>query len=109
MTLLAFHDPASLGAEIVGEKGSPLSSLFSIEHRVSVATQVNRAILRSQNQTQGTIIKLYLILAYLIFPFLESRLPNMLKMLVWAQNKLSSQKVAFPQILDLESCQLKTL
>ncbi len=59
--------------------------LYDPYHRVKVANEINSAILVSQGHEQG------------------SKLPSLLKMLLWSQEQLSS-KAVFPKINNLVDC-----
>mmetsp|Transcript_29236 Transcript_29236/g.93520 ORF Transcript_29236/g.93520 Transcript_29236/m.93520 type:complete len:164 (+) Transcript_29236:496-987(+) len=72
IALLAFEDTASC----------PVSDLLDISQRQKTASELNAAILSSQCQEK------------------EPRLPNLLKMMIWAQNQLD-EKISYPRINDL--------
>lgn len=78
IALLAFEDV----------KGSPVADLMDIAQRQKTARELNAAILNSQCQEE------------------EPRLPHLLKMMIWAQNRLK-KRVIFPMIEDLVSAELK--
>ncbi|KAK3248167.1 Glucose-induced degradation complex subunit [Cymbomonas tetramitiformis] len=78
VALLAFEDTAN----------SPVSELLEASQRQKTASELNAAILSSQCQEK------------------ESRLPNLLKMMLWAQNQLDD-KVSFPKINDLITAKLE--
>lgn len=77
VALLAFEDA----------KSSPVADLMDIAQRQKTASELNAAILSSQCQEK------------------EPRLPNLMKLLIWAQNQLE-EKVQYPKIRDLVSAQL---
>ncbi|KAK9803664.1 hypothetical protein WJX72_009435 [[Myrmecia] bisecta] len=77
VALLAFEDT----------KNSPVADLMDIAQRQKTASELNAAILSSQCQEK------------------EPRLPSLLKMMIWAQTKLS-EKVDSPQITDLVAATL---
>ena len=79
IALLAF-DPSSTA--------SPVADLLDVSQRQKTASELNAAILSSQSQEQ------------------ESRLPCLLKMMLWAQDQLD-EKVNFPRINDLVSARLE--
>ena len=72
VALLAFDDAGS----------SPVGDLMDVAQRQKTASELNAAILHSQCQEQ------------------EPRLPSLLKMMLWAQDRLS-QHADFPKINDL--------
>jgi hypothetical protein len=74
VALLAFED-----ARI-----SPVGDLMDVAQRQKTASELNAAILQSQCQEQ------------------EPRLPSLLKMMLWAQDRLS-QLADFPKIKDLST------
>lgn len=61
------------------------AELYDPYHRIRVANEVNAAILVSQGHDQG------------------SKLPSLLKLLVWSQDQLAS-KAVFPKITSLADC-----
>lgn len=71
MALLVYDDTSA----------NPASDLFDVSHRQKVATELNAAILTSFCQDK------------------DPKLPSMLKMLSWAQDRLS-EKVLYPKITD---------
>jgi glucose-induced degradation protein 8 len=75
VALLAFPDPAS----------SPLADLLSPAQRAATAGALNAAILDAQD-TAG-----------------EARLPGLVRLLAWAQGRLSARGVKFPQLSDAGS------
>lgn len=72
IALLAFDDVAT----------APMADLLDAAQRQRTATELNAAILGSQSMEQ------------------ESRLPDLLRRLLWAQNKLE-ERVSFPRMTDL--------
>lgn len=72
VALLAFEDVSKC----------PVGDLLDISHRLKTANEVNAAILTSQSHEK------------------DPKLPNLLKMLIWAQNQLD-EKAVFPRINDL--------
>eukprot|EP00761_Pharyngomonas_kirbyi_P013673 gb/GECH01013702.1/.p1 GENE.gb/GECH01013702.1/~~gb/GECH01013702.1/.p1 ORF type:complete len:226 (+),score=85.87 gb/GECH01013702.1/:1-678(+) len=78
MALLAFEDMSS----------SPVKDLLDHSHRQKTASELNAAILASQCQEQNP------------------KLPTLLKMLIWSQNKLD-EKVKYPRINNLTTAKLE--
>ncbi|XP_019420262.1 PREDICTED: glucose-induced degradation protein 8 homolog isoform X2 [Lupinus angustifolius] len=78
VALLAFEDVSNC----------PLGELLDISQRLKTASEVNAAILTSQSHEK------------------DPKLPNLLKMLIWAQNQLD-EKAAYPHIKDLSSAKLE--
>jgi glucose-induced degradation protein 8 len=72
VALLAFPDPAA----------SPLADLLSPAQRSATAAALNAAILDAQGQAG------------------EARLPGLVRLLGWAQGRLSARGVKFPQLAD---------
>ncbi|GMH37587.1 hypothetical protein BSKO_05460 [Bryopsis sp. KO-2023] len=77
VALLAFEDV----------KNSPVADLMEVDQRQKTASELNAAILSSQCQEE------------------EPRLPHLLKMMIWAQNRLH-EKACFPRIEDLVTAEL---
>mmetsp|Transcript_12756 Transcript_12756/g.35865 ORF Transcript_12756/g.35865 Transcript_12756/m.35865 type:complete len:231 (-) Transcript_12756:67-759(-) len=77
VALLAFDDAGS----------SPVGDLMDVAQRQKTASELNAAILCSQCQEQ------------------EPRLPSLLKMMLWAQNRLDEHAV-YPKINDLCTAEL---
>jgi glucose-induced degradation protein 8 len=75
VALLAFPDPAS----------SPLADLLSPAQRAATAGALNAAILDAQGAAG------------------EARLPGLVRLLAWAQGRLSARGVKFPQLSDAGS------
>ncbi|KAA8519837.1 hypothetical protein F0562_014073 [Nyssa sinensis] len=78
IALLAFEDVTNC----------PVKELLDISQRLKTASEVNAAILTSQSHEK------------------DPKLPNLLKMLVWAQNQLD-EKAAYPRINDLSTATLE--
>lgn len=78
VALLAFEDV----------KNSPVGDLLDLSHRSKVASEVNAAILTSQSHEK------------------DPKLPNLLRMLLWAQNQLD-EKAVYPRITDLLTAALE--
>ncbi|KAI7738160.1 hypothetical protein M8C21_007543 [Ambrosia artemisiifolia] len=78
VALLAFEDV----------KNSPVGDLLDISQRLKTASEVNAAILTSQNHEK------------------DPKLPSLLRMLIWAQNQLD-EKAAYPRITDLFTATLE--
>ena len=77
MALLAFEDASS----------SPMGSLLDIAQRQKTASELNAAILQSQCADK------------------ESRLPLLIKTLLWSQHQLD-EKAEYPHVTDLVTGQL---
>lgn len=77
MSLLAFSDM----------NDSPMSQLLDNSQRQKTASEINAAILESQCQET------------------TPKLPNLLKMLIWAQKRLD-EKLIYPRINDLQTAEL---
>ena len=75
--MLAFEDA----------KNSPVADLMDVAQRQKTASELNAAILSSQCQEE------------------EPKLPHLLKMMIWSQNRLH-ERVAFPQVKDLITAEL---
>ena len=103
MALLAFEDASK----------SPVAELMDVSQRQKTASELNAAILQSQSQvcmpsysTAGqhgwtgchAELRQYV-------QEKEARLPNLLKMVVWAQQQLN-EKLAYPRINDLMNTEL---
>ena len=73
MGLLAYDNP-----EI-----SPFSELLNFSQRHKVASELNAAILEADHQQTN------------------SKLENLLKMLLWVQNELDDKKVKYPKMVDV--------
>lgn len=68
-------------------KASPLADLMDVAQRQKTASELNAAILASQSQEA------------------EPKLPNLLKLLIWAQKQLDD-KALYPRINNLVSGEL---
>ena len=79
VALLAFEDI----------KSSPVADLMDVTQRQKTASELNAAILSSQCQEE------------------EPRLPHLLKMMIWVQNRLKTKIASFPVIEDLVTAELK--
>ncbi|KAJ3109065.1 Glucose-induced degradation complex subunit [Phlyctochytrium planicorne] len=78
MALLAFED----------FDRSPVADLLDYNQRQKTASELNAAILTSQNQEK------------------DPKLPTLLKMLLWAQNNLE-EKLSFPKITNVMTAELE--
>jgi hypothetical protein len=78
VALLAFEDV----------NNCPLGDLLDISQRLKTASEVNAAILTSQSHEK------------------DPKLPSLLKMLIWAQNKLD-EKAVYPRINNLSTAALE--
>ncbi|KAE9607195.1 hypothetical protein Lal_00026483 [Lupinus albus] len=78
VALLAFEDVSNC----------PAGELLDISQRLKAASEVNAAILTSQSHEK------------------DPKLPSLLKMLIWAQNRLD-EKASYPHIKDLSSAKLE--
>ncbi|XP_023001740.1 protein GID8 homolog isoform X2 [Cucurbita maxima] len=78
VALLAFEDVSNC----------PVRDLLDISQRLKTANEVNAAILTSQSHEK------------------DPKLPNLLKMLLWAQDQLD-EKAAYPRINDLSTAMLE--
>ncbi|KAM7264724.1 hypothetical protein ACFE04_002407 [Oxalis oulophora] len=67
---------------------SPVGELLGVGQRLKTASEVNAAILTSQSHEK------------------DPKLPSLLKMLIWAQNKLD-EKAIYPRINDLSTATLE--
>lgn len=73
MALLAYEDPEM----------SPFGDLLNFSQRYKVASELNAAILEADHQQTN------------------SRLENLVKMLLWVQNELDEKKVKYPKMVDV--------
>jgi glucose-induced degradation protein 8 len=73
---------------IFSGQSNPSSDLIDLAHRQIVATELNAAILTSFSQDK------------------DPKLPTMLKILKWAQDKLD-EKVVFPKLRDLSTGEIE--
>lgn len=80
LALLAFDQPDT----------SPYGDLLHPSHRQKVASELNAAILRAQNQEETTPL-----------------LAEFLKLLLWAQDELNKKKLRYPVMTDLIKCQIE--
>lgn len=80
LALLAFDQPDT----------SPFGDLLHPSHRQKVASELNAAILRAQNQEETTPL-----------------LAELLKLLLWAQDELNKKKVQYPVMTDLIKGQIE--
>ncbi|KAL1099608.1 hypothetical protein V6Z11_D05G174100 [Gossypium hirsutum] len=78
ISLVAFEDTSNC----------PVGELLDISQRLKTASEVNAAVLTSQSNEK------------------DPKLPSLLKMLIWAQNKLD-KKAAYPCINDLSNARLE--
>ncbi|XP_076034163.1 GID complex subunit 8 homolog protein Houki [Oratosquilla oratoria] len=74
LALLAFEQPHT----------SPFGDLLHPSHRQKVASELNAAILKAQNQEETT-----------------PRIAKLLKLLLWGQEELNKKKVPYPVMTDL--------
>uniref|UniRef100_T1J9E3 CTLH domain-containing protein n=1 Tax=Strigamia maritima TaxID=126957 RepID=T1J9E3_STRMM len=74
LALLAFEEP----------ERSPFGDLLHPSHRQKVASELNAAILKMENQDSPT-----------------PKLANLLKLLLWAQDELDKKKQKYPKMTDL--------
>jgi len=74
LALLAFEEPEQ----------SPFGDLLHPSHRQKVASELNAAILKMENQDSTT-----------------PKLANLLKLLLWAQDELDKKKIKYPKMTDL--------
>ncbi|KAG6754819.1 hypothetical protein POTOM_040617 [Populus tomentosa] len=93
VALLAFEDVSNC----------PVGGLLDISQRLKTASEVNAAILTSQSREKGWWIS-FLFLLFLVCSY--PKLPNLLKMLLWAQNQLD-EKAVYPRINDLSTAMLE--
>ena len=73
MALLAYNNP----------EASPFSELLNFSQRHKVASELNAAILEADHQQTN------------------SKLENLLKMLLWVQGELDDRKVKYPKMVDV--------
>uniref|UniRef100_A0ACD5TRY5 Uncharacterized protein n=2 Tax=Avena sativa TaxID=4498 RepID=A0ACD5TRY5_AVESA len=69
-------------------KNCPYGELLDVSHRLKTASEVNAAILISQNHEK------------------DAKLPSLLKMLIWTQDQLN-EKAVYPQINNLSTTVLE--
>ncbi|KAF9672299.1 hypothetical protein SADUNF_Sadunf11G0026900 [Salix dunnii] len=105
VALLAFEDVSNC----------PVGGLLDISQRLKTASEVNAAILTSQSREKAVLFfplgrihrniekgRALLLKGICVYP----KLPNLLKMLLWAQNQLD-EKAAYPRINDLSTAMLE--
>jgi len=80
LALLAFDEP---------EK-SPFGDLLHPSHRQKVASEVNAAILKLENQKETT-----------------PQLTKLLKLILWSQEQLDRRKVSYPKMTDLATANIE--
>lgn len=80
IALLAFEDP----------KNSPFGDLLAPSHRQKIASEVNAAILKSQNQENTA-----------------PKVSTLLKLILWAQDKLYKKNAKFPKMVDLANATIE--
>ncbi len=80
LSLLAFENT----------KASPFSDLLEHSQRLKVMSEVNAAVLASQDQSS------------------ESKLGMLMKLVVWTQRELTNNGHKFPKLNDITSCKLDT-
>lgn len=80
LALLAFEKP----------QNSPFADLLEQSHRQKVASELNAAILKSENCESTT-----------------PRIINLLKLILWAQNELDKKNVNYPKMTDLSTAQIE--
>ncbi|XP_049281744.1 glucose-induced degradation protein 8 homolog [Anopheles funestus] len=76
LALLAFEKP----------QHSPFADLLDHTHRQKVASELNAAILKTEQQEQSS-----------------PRMINILKLILWAQTELDKKNVKYPKMMDLAS------
>uniref|UniRef100_A0A6E8W9K7 CTLH domain-containing protein n=1 Tax=Anopheles coluzzii TaxID=1518534 RepID=A0A6E8W9K7_ANOCL len=76
LALLAFETP----------QHSPFADLLGHSHRQKVASELNAAILKMEQQEQSS-----------------PRMINILKLILWAQTELDKKNVKYPKMMDLAS------
>ncbi|CAM0878891.1 unnamed protein product [Alopecurus aequalis] len=69
-------------------QNSPYAELLDVSHRLKTASEVNAAILISQNHEK------------------DSKLPSLLKMLIWTQDQLN-EKAVYPRISNFSTAALE--
>ena len=78
MALLAYEDAST----------SPFSSLLERSQRLKVVSEVNAALLSSQNQEPTSILN------------------TLMKLVVWSQHQLETKSIAFPKLTNIASGKL---
>uniref|UniRef100_A0A182M0U5 CTLH domain-containing protein n=1 Tax=Anopheles culicifacies TaxID=139723 RepID=A0A182M0U5_9DIPT len=76
LALLAFEKP----------QHSPFADMLDHTHRQKVASELNAAILKTEQQEQSS-----------------PRMINILKLILWAQTELDKKNVKYPKMMDLAS------
>lgn len=76
LALLAFEKP----------QNSPFADLLDLTHRQKVASELNAAILKTEQQEQSS-----------------PRMINILKLILWAQTELDKKNVKYPKMMGLAS------
>lgn len=80
LALLAFETP----------QHSPFADLLGHSHRQKVASELNAAILKMEQQEQSS-----------------PRMINILKLILWAQTELDKKNVKYPKMMDLASATIE--
>lgn len=80
LALLAFEKP----------QNSPFSDLLEQAHRQKVASELNAAILKTEN-SENTV----------------PRIINLLKMILWAQGELDKRNIHYPKMADLSTARIE--
>uniref|UniRef100_A0A182K6U8 CTLH domain-containing protein n=1 Tax=Anopheles christyi TaxID=43041 RepID=A0A182K6U8_9DIPT len=80
LALLAFEKPQQ----------SPFADLLDHTHRQKVASELNAAILKMEQQEQSS-----------------PRMINILKLILWAQTELDKKNVKYPKMMDLASATIE--
>ncbi|XP_064392134.1 glucose-induced degradation protein 8 homolog [Halichondria panicea] len=80
LALLAFDNTSA----------SPFSELLEHPQRLKVVSELNAAVLASQDQTS------------------ESKLGMLMKLVLWAQDQLTKKGLKFPKLANIGSCKLET-
>ena len=88
MSLLAFQDISK----------SPLADLVENSQRIKISSEVNYELLKSQSKEKGIIYYIYIL--YINLSMVESKLPTLIKMMLWAQTRLK-EKMNFPFISNI--------
>ncbi|XP_056643658.1 glucose-induced degradation protein 8-A homolog [Diorhabda carinulata] len=80
VALLAFEEPLA----------SPFGDLLAPSHRQKVASEVNAAILKMEHQENTA-----------------PKISTLLKLILWAQEKLNKKNVKYPKIVDLATAHIE--
>ncbi|KAK9869724.1 hypothetical protein WA026_003461 [Henosepilachna vigintioctopunctata] len=80
IALLAFEDPVS----------SPFGDLLAPSHRQKIASEVNAAILKLENQECTA-----------------PKISSLLKLILWAQDKLNKKSTKYPKMVDLANATIE--